>query len=210
MIKGILFDLDMCILDTYSLKKKGGDFFEPVLTPLKSSNLSPELKLKIEKQLWTTSLDDTAKLLNIPQDLVERMRYAYTQIEVPDGIRSYGDENYLKELNVKKILVTTGFRRFQETKVEKLHISSLFDEIIYDELDIPEKRLGKKSIFQEILDKNSWDKSEVLVVGDNPHSELGIAKLMGIKTVQTLRPTIMRWNEADYYITSLYDLRQIL
>ena len=50
----------------------------------------------------------------------------------------------------------------------------------------------------------------MLVVGDNPRSELGAAKEVGIKTVQTLRPNIIRWDEADAHIISLYELKELL
>jgi len=207
MIKAIIFDLDMCILDTHSLT---GPFFQPVLDALRNSTLSPELKEKVEYQLWTTSLDDTVNMFAVPEDVAEKMREAYREIEVPDDIKSFGDEEYIRNLPAKKILVTTGYRKFQETKIEKLGIVDLFDEIIIDALDYREQRKGKKKIFRELLEKNAWGKGEVLVVGDNPMSELGVAKNMGITTVQTLRPTVVKWKEADHHIFSLQELEFFL
>ena len=203
MIKAIIFDLDMCILNTHTLT---GPFFQPVLDSLHNSNLSPELKEKINYQLWTTSLDDVMEMFSVPEDIAERMRDAYRQIEVPDGIKTFGDEDSIKDLPVKKILVTTGYRKFQESKIEKLGITVLFDEIIIDALDRRGERKGKTKIFKELLVKNGWIENEVLVVGDNPNSELGSAQSLGIPTVQTLRPTIERWDEADYHISSLSEL----
>ena len=203
MIKAVIFDLDMCILDTHTLT---GLFFQPVLDVLYNSNLPPELKEKINYQLWTTSLDDAIEMFSVPGDIAERMKEAYRRIEVPDGIKTFGDEEYIRDLSVKKILVTTGYRKFQETKIEKLDIADLFDEIIIDELDYTKKRKGKKKIFGELLKKNEWKEDEVLVVGDNPISELGAAKSLGISTVQTLRPTIVKWDEADYHICSFSEL----
>ncbi len=203
----MFFDLDMCILDTHSLT---GPFFQPVLDVLYNSDLSPELKEKIKYQLWITSLDDVIEMFSIPEDIAEKMREAYRHIEVPDGIRTFGDEEFIRGLSVKKILVTTGYRRFQETKIEKLGIANLFDEIIIDALDHRDRRQGKRKIFEELLNKNGLQRSEVLVVGDNPASELGAAKALGISTVQTLRPTIVRWDEADYHIHSLSELGDIV
>lgn len=207
MIKGIIFDLDMCILDTHSLL---GSFFQPVLDAFYNSNLPAELKQKINHQLWTNSLDDVIDMFSIPGDIAEKMREAYRTIEVPDGIKTFGDEEFLRDLPVKKILVTTGYRRFQETKIEKLGIDNLFDEIIIDALDCRDQRKGKKKIFEELLDKNRWDKNEVLVVGDNPMSELKAAKSLGIPTVQTLRPTIEKWEGSDYHINSFSELVSII
>ena len=100
--------------------------------------------------------------------------------------------------------------KFQETKIAKLGIAHLFDEIIIDVLDDPNKRKGKTKIFEEILESNKWNKEEVLVVGDNPHSELGAAKALGITTVQTVRPTVIKWKGADHHIESLRELKTLL
>lgn len=207
MIRGIIFDLDMCILDTHTLS---GPFFEPVLSALYGSNLSQELKEKVDRRLWTTSLDDTVELYGVPKETADRMREAYAHIEVPDGIKSFGDEEVIRDLPVKKILVTSGFRKFQETKIRKLGIAGLFDEIIVDALDDREQRKGKLKIFQEILAAHGWSNKEVLVVGDNPESELGKAKQLGIKSVQTLRPGVERWDGADAHIVSLDELHTLL
>lgn len=207
MVKVVIFDLDMCILNTHSLT---GPFFQPVLDALNNSDLLPELKEKINYQLWTTSLDDVMEMFSVPDDIAEKMREAYRRIEVPDGIKTFGDEEFIQDLPVKKILVTTGYRKFQETKIEKLGISNLFDEIIIDALDYRDKRKGKKKIFEEILIQNGCKVSEALVIGDNPRSELGAAKSLGIPTVQTVRPTVEKWEEADFYINSFSELASIV
>lgn len=209
MIKGIIFDLDMCILDAHAFT---GTFFDPVLDALHNSDLPKELKERIDYQLWTTSLDDTMEMFSVPEDIAERMREAYRKIEVPDDIKtkSYGDEECIRDLPVKKFLVTSGYKKFQETKIVRLGITSLFDEIIIDALDDRNTRKGKKKIFQEILENNSWEKNEVLVVGDNPMSELGAAKSLGIPTVQTLRPTVVRWDDATHHIKSFNELKALI
>jgi len=207
MFKAIIFDLDMCILDTHTLT---GPFFQPVLDALYNSELSAALKEKINALLWTTGLDDVLDMFSVPRDVAEKMREAYRQIEVPDGIKTFGDEEFIRGLPVKKVLVTTGYRKFQQTKIDKLGITDLFDEIIIDELDHRNRRKGKKKIFAELLEKNGWNENEVLAVGDNPVSELGAAKALGIMTVQTLRPTVEKWGEADYHIHSFRELADLI
>lgn len=207
LISAIIFDLDMCILDTHSLT---GPFFEPVLSVLRNSNLSEELKRQIEKQLWTTSLDYVIELYKVSADIADNLRQAYLTIEVPDGIKTFGDEECIRALPVKKFLVTSGYRRFQQTKIDKLGIADLFDQVIIDVSDIPGQRPGKTKIFQDIMQANNWLPAEVVVVGDNPLSELGSGKSLGMITVQTLRPTVEKWPEADCHITSLCELQGII
>lgn len=205
--KAIIFDLDMCVLDTHTLT---GPFFQPVLDALGNAELSLELKEQIKCRLWDTSLEDIVEMLAVPDRVAETLREAHRGIEVPDGIKTFGDEEYIRQLPVRKILVTTGYKKFQETKIKKLGLGDLFDEIIIDELDYPDQRRGKTKIFKTLLQQNDWLEKEVLVVGDNPWSELGAAKRLGIPTAQTLRPTIVKWAEADYHIYSFSELAAII
>lgn len=209
MIKAIIFDLDNCIFDTSSM---GGRAISGVKDALNASNLSEQTKVEIGIRLKTDPLDDVIKRFTVPENVGEQMRQAYRDSDLPSDIpaSTYGDEGAIKDLPVLKILVTSGYFKFQTAKINRLNIKDLFDEIIIDLLDIPAERKGKAFIFKEILEKYKLETDEVLVVGDNPRSELGAAKELGIKTVQTLRPNVLRWNQADIHITSLYELKDLI
>jgi putative hydrolase of the HAD superfamily len=51
---------------------------------------------------------------------------------------------------------------------------------------------------------------EVLVVGDNPESEIEAGNQLGITTVQILRPGVTRGNNASYYIDELAELTMLV
>ncbi|MDO8522760.1 MAG: HAD hydrolase-like protein [bacterium] len=207
MIKGMIFDLDMCICDTRTVSKTAMD---PVLNILCDSNLSDKTKLAVEVALWNTSWDDILKIYSIPEPTASKISNAYSQLETPDGVKTFGDEQCLEQLNLWKILVTSGYRKFQESKIRKLDIAYLFNEIIINASDLKEKQKGKLAIFKEILTYKKLMPQEVMVVGDNPVSELGAAKTIGMVTVQTLRPTVKKWDEANYHISSLDELEAII
>jgi putative hydrolase of the HAD superfamily len=209
MIKAIIFDLDNCIFDSHTL---GEDILAPILAPLIASDVPEETKRAAGAALWHSTLADVAARFNLPPNVAEAMRRAYEGVKVPEGsqVKSYGDEDCIKTLPVKKYLVTSGYQKFQELKIEVIKVAPLFDEIIIDATDKLDARKGKTAIFKEIPEANNWDKSELLVVGDNPGSELGAAKSLGIPTVQTLRPGIKRWDGADYHIDSLSELAGII
>jgi putative hydrolase of the HAD superfamily len=88
---------------------------------------------------------------------------------------------------VQRFLVTSGFRRLQESKVRALGIAHLFAEIHIDAIDEPDRK-GKLRIFETILDRNGLRPEEALVVGDNADSEIEAGNRLWIKTVQVLRP----------------------
>lgn len=207
MIKAVFFDLDFCIFDTRSL---GENILDPVLAPLYASSLPREHQQLIAKTLWSTSLEDTIALFSLDDSLAEAMREAHRSLVVPDTARTYGDEDALSDLLVYRALVTSGYRAWQEAKLTQLNIAHLFDEIIIDTIDDPQSRKGKQIIFSELLTKHGWQPQEVFVVGDNPHSELKAARALGITTIQTLRPTIVKDSLATHHIHSLSELAQYL
>src|SRR3989338_442541 len=171
MIKAIIFDLDNCILDTHSL---GEGVLSPVLAPLYASALPEKIKEGMANSLWDTAFEDAIVQNHIPDDVAELMRVECRKLTIPEDreIKSYGDEWCIQKLPVKKFLVTSGYRNFQNSKIERLGIKSLFDQVIIDEMDEPSARKKKRRIFEEILEENNFKKEEVLVVGDNPRSEL--------------------------------------
>lgn len=209
MIKAIFFDLDNCILETRSL---GEDILDPVLEPLTASDLPNEVKKSVAEALWHSAYEDVFTQFNIPAPLAEDIRKAARNLELPKDkkIKSYGDEEIIRTFPVKKFLVTTGFKKFQQSKIDSLGIAGLFDGIVIDQVDDLTIRKKKKVIFEEIMKINLWNKDEVLVVGDNPRSELKAAKELGILAIQTLRPGVTKWDEADYNIKSLSELSALI
>jgi putative hydrolase of the HAD superfamily len=207
MIKAVIFDLDMCIFDTRTL---GEHILDSVLAPLHESSMPEATQREIDRTLWTTSLEDCVELFSIPSGVADKMRGAHKKLVVPDGVKTFGDERSLLDLPVYRILVTSGYREWQTRKIEKLGVDRLFNEIIIDTIDDLSTRKGKRLIFTELLARHVWEPQEVLVVGDNPHSELKAARALGIPTVQTLRPTVIKDPLADYHIESLNELHTIL
>ena len=197
----------MCILDTYTLDD---DVLKPVTDILFASSLSDEAKETIDKQLWYIAMDDIVAMHDLDADIAEKMRGVYLNLEASKNIKSFGDEDCILELPGKRYLVTSGYTKFQNSKIDNLGVRHLFDEIIIDVIDVPAERKGKEQIFQEILEENGWQPKDVLVVGDSPHSELPVATKLGIPTAQTLRPTVQKYPEATYHIESLCELKDIV
>lgn len=209
MIKAIIFDLDKCIFNTHSL---GDEILAPVLAPLDASNVPEEVKKGMHEALWSDPLHVAALRFNVPTSVEEAMREAYGLLVVPADrkIETYGDEAFIQALPVRKFLVTTGYQKFQQSKIDRLGIAHLFESIIIDMVDNPSSIKGKKSIFEELLAQYNLKKEEVLVVGDNPRSELGAARELGIVTVQTLRPGVQTWDQADHHIESFSELSMLI
>ena len=106
-------------------------------------------------------------------------------------MKGYPDLSVLRELTSDLYLVTSGFRRLQQSKIKALGFEQLFKGIFIDAVDEPERK-GKEGIFRSIMDAAGLSPEEVIVVGDNPDSEIEVGNRLGIRTVQILRPGVPR------------------
>lgn len=202
MIKGVIVDFDMCIFDTHSIGERALD---AVIEPLRR-RWPDVLCAQVLATLWTTALEDVVVLYQIPDAVAEQMRRAHQMLTVPETACTYGDERYLRAIPAYRVLVTSGYQLWQEAKIRKTRVARLFDRVIIDAVDNPNTRKGKMRIFQELMDEHAWLPGEVMVVGDNPHSELRAGKELGMITVQTLRPTVEKEDGHHYYVHSLIEL----
>src|SRR5690606_37299540 len=75
---------------------------------------------------------------------------------------------------------TTGFADLQWSKIRRMGVEKDFLEVHV--VDPDTSSLIKKDVFADILQRKSYDASEVLVVGDDPASEIKAAKELGIDT----------------------------
>src|SRR5919201_1625998 len=128
---------------------------------------------------------------------------ARTEVDRP--MRGYADLGTLAELPARLFLVTSGFRRLQESKVRALGIRSRFEHIVIDAIDEPDRK-GKAALFADILRTYGLAPTEVLVVGDDEDSEIAAGNRLGILTVQILRPGVPRATTATHVISTLVEM----
>ena len=129
---------------------------------------------------------------------------AFSKGDVPDFDYTYGDMHHVVALTQEKILVTAGDTELQQQKIARSGIAQHFSEIHIDGFG------DKESIFRNIMHRRVLGAHRIMVVGDNPNAELGAGKRLGMVTVQTLRPAVVRWDEADFHIASFAELDQII
>jgi FMN phosphatase YigB (HAD superfamily) len=121
----------------------------------------------------------------------------------------YADLAALADLPVKLFLVTSGFRKLQDSKIDALGLKSNFEAVYVDGIDESDRR-GKEGLFREILERYRFESRSVLVVGDNPESEIEAGNRLGMATVQILRPGVIAGTTATHYIHGLGELRRLL
>lgn len=208
-MKAIFFDLDNTLS---AAEEVGNRFFDPVFSAMKAANdgsVPENLLDQVFTDIWQTAFDAVAAKYCLPKVMVEAGWKEYAELEMKKPMRGYPDLHMLKDLPVKRFLVTSGFRKLQQSKLDALGIAGWFDGVYIDATDEPGHK-GKRAIFEEIMAENGFNKADVIVVGDNPESEIEAGNSLGLQTVQILRPGIKQGTTVGRYIHDLSDLSTLI
>jgi putative hydrolase of the HAD superfamily len=101
-------------------------------------------------------------------------------IEYKLPMQPFDDYRHIRDTHITKFLVTTGFTKLQWSKVRMLNIEADFEVIHIVDPEL--SPLTKKDIFASILEKYSYKPEDVLIIGDDPESEIKAATELGIDT----------------------------
>ena len=208
MIKAMVFDLHSCLA---AADEVGEQLFEPAFQAIREANRGtmPGSTLAAAfADCWRFPFDFIAEKYGFSPEMWTAGFTVLSKTEVRQPMHGYGDLDALKELQVKLFLVTSGFRRLQESKVKALGIGQLFAGVYIDAIDEPGPK-GKLQLFEEILKAHRLKAEEVVVVGDNPDSEIAAGNQLGMMTVQILRPGVPATEKAKRRIGSLRELVDI-
>lgn len=203
-----IFDLDNCLMDARAM----GTLFETAFVAIRQANqgtLSPDVLEEAIAQCWYTAFDLVAERYGFSAAMRDAGWQAFSRMEMRPPLSGYADIGLLPALPVRRYLVTSGFRRLQQSKIDVLGIAPCFERVVIDAIDEPGPH-GKARIFADILAREGCAPGQVLVVGDNPLSELGAGRSLGMVTVQTVRPGIPPWDEADHQVAGLQGVQELL
>lgn len=209
MTDAIVFDLDSCIS---AADEPGRELFQPAFSAIERTSRESHFDGDLAgafADMWRLPFDHVAKKRGFTPAMVEAGWSAFLKIEVATPMRGYGDLDELRALPVQRFLVTSGFRRLQESKIRALGIAPLFQQIVVDAIDEPGAK-GKRIIIEGMIRDHGLDPARMLIVGDNADSELAAGRALGIRTVQTLRPGVPRDPNAAHHIGHFRELKALL
>ena len=150
MIRAVIFDLDNCLAP---VKEQGEQVCDPAFSAIRIANrgtLSEETLTEAFSDCWRHPFDFVAAKYGFSNEMLSAGWNAFAQMEV-EAWSAYPDLSVLQELTSDLYLVTSGFRRLQQSKIKALGFEHLFKEIFIDALDEPERK-GKEGIFRSIMD----------------------------------------------------------
>ncbi|MDB5112673.1 MAG: family hydrolase [Mucilaginibacter sp.] len=179
MKKALIFDLDNTI---YPVSSIADELFESLFSVVEEyRDLLGNAELQnIKEEFTRRPYQEVADKYNFSKALKQKGLNHLQNITYNKPITTYEGYEEVKTLPHVKFLVTSGFTNLQNSKVKMLGIENDFLEIHIVDPQIAS--LTKKDIFANILLKYNYSRNEVLVIGDDPESEIKAAKSLGIDT----------------------------
>lgn len=207
MIRAFILDLDNTI---YPVNSIAHNVFKPLYALLEKheaeigdGNLE-QIKKKLMKKAFQIIADEHGFSDDLKQKGTKLLRH--TTYDYP--MQAFEDYPLLKKFDQDKFLVTMGFTKMQQSKVRMLDINADFKEVFVSDPDTSTKT--KKDIFKEIADKNGYRSNEILIIGDDPESEIKAGKELQMITVLYDKHGDYTGQEAHHHINHYSQLKAIV
>ena len=176
--KALILDLDNTI---YPVSSIGDKLFAPLFDLIKSDEHVSDQFEQIRKEVMRRPFQLVANEFNFSKELTDKGTELLKNITYNGTIEPFDDYKLIRDLKIDKYLVTTGFKKMQQSKVEAMQLQTDFREIHIIDPSISDK--VKKDLFTDIISRHHYNKADVLIVGDDLNSEIKAAKELGVDAV---------------------------
>ena len=176
--KALILDLDNTI---YPVSSIGDKLFAPLFDLIKSDEHVSDQFEQIRKEVMRRPFQLVAKEFNFSKELMDKGTELLKNITYNGTIKPFDDYKLIRDLKIDKYLVTTGFKKMQQSKVEAMQLQTDFREIHIIDPSTSDK--VKKDLFTDIISRHHYNKADVLIVGDDLNSEIKAAKELGVDAV---------------------------
>ncbi|WP_205508898.1 HAD family hydrolase [Longitalea arenae] len=173
--KAIIFDLDNTI---FPVPQIGHELFAPLFTLIEQDGSQADNLPKIKDEVMRRPFQLVAEDYGFSAELKDKCIALLKELAYQGKIDPFEDYALVKQLPVDKFLVTTGFKKMQQSKVERMDLEKDFKEIHI--IDPTATTQVKKDVFAEIQHRYGFAPEEMLVVGDDLHSEIKAAQELGL------------------------------
>lgn len=207
MIRALILDMDNTIFPTNTISD---ELFEPIYQLLEKykdkvgeENIA-EIRKLMSKKAWQKIAEEyefTDELTKEGADILRETTYH-------KPIDPFEDYILVKELDMDKYLVTMGFTKMQWSKVKMLNVESDYKEVLVNDPETKEDT--KKEVFQRMMEKYNLQPQEVLVIGDDPESEIKAGNDLQIPTVLYDRMNEYEDKHATHHIHNYSELAAII
>ncbi|MBS7563705.1 HAD hydrolase-like protein [Mucilaginibacter sp. Bleaf8] len=206
MIKALILDLDNTI---YPVESISDELFVPLYDLMEQyrDEVGEDTLQEAKQEMMKVAFQKVADKHQFPEELKKKGVALLSDLTYEGNMTPFEDYSELQNLATDKHLVTMGFTKMQWRKVDKLNLRPDFIEIVVND---PETTEGtKKEVFQDIMQKHNYQPNEVLVIGDDPNSEIKAGKDLGMITVLYDRKGEYGTDQSDYKIASFTELKSL-
>ncbi len=170
--KALILDLDNTI---YPVTSIGDKLFAPLFQLIQEHvQLNSEEFARLRADLMSKPFQTVAEHWNFSDELSKSGIAMLKEASYDQEMHPFSDYLYIRSFPITKFLVTKGFRKLQSSKVRQLNIADDFLEVII--VDPEHSDIGKKEVFADILFRHHFSPTDILVIGDDPASEIQAAK----------------------------------
>ncbi|HEY9002052.1 MAG TPA: HAD family hydrolase [Mucilaginibacter sp.] len=182
MKKALILDLDNTIYPVSSISENlFGDLFAILDQHAEIINAYEADKVdKIKDEMTRRPFQHIADDHNLDQEVRDKMTDKLRNMAYSQPMKPFDDYQHVRTIPLDKFLVTTGFSKLQWSKVKMLGIEDDFKHIHIVDPDVSQQT--KKDVFAEIMQTHHFTPGDLLVIGDDPESEIKAAKALGIDT----------------------------
>lgn len=199
--KAIILDLDNTI---YPVSAISGKLFKPLFELIRScGEYSGDIEV-IKTEIMKRPFQYVAKEFLFSENLFSQSLKLLQNLTYDEPIEPFNDYKFIRNLKLEKHLVTVGFTMMQQSKVKQLGIENDFKSIHI--IDPQNTSLKKKDVFNRIISENGYETAEVIVVGDDPDSEIRAAQELGIEAVLYNRNSKFQILKSNRVITNFTEL----
>lgn len=180
MKTALIFDLDNTIYPVNSIADKlFSGLFGVLDRDADTINTDqPDTVGHIKEEMTRRPFQYIADKYSLNADIREAMEEELRNMTYDLPMQPFEDYHRLKRIPLDKFLVTTGYPKLQYSKIRQLDIENDFKEIII--VDPDKSSQTKKDVFAGIMEKHGYRPEHLLVIGDDPASEIRAALELGI------------------------------
>lgn len=203
--KAIILDLDNTI---YPVPSIGNELFASLFRLIEETGEHTADIAAIKDEIMRKPFQMVASQYQFSDELTKKGIDLLLNLTYDGPIKPFSDYSFTKQLTCDKFLVTTGFIKLQQSKIKGMGIEQDFKEIHI--VDPATSHKTKKDVFAEIIYRNAYQLAEVLVVGDDLHSEIKAAKELGIDAVLYDKFYSLDENSLQARITDFKELHKFI
>ncbi len=178
MKRVLILDLDNTIYPVSSIAQYLFNKFFFLLN--QEAGIDSSALIRSKDELIRRPFHDVADEFSFSPELRNKGIEILNNLTCDEILVPFSDYHHIRKSALDKFLVTTGFTKLQYSKVKQLGIENDFKEIYIVDPEVSPKT--KLDIFKELMVKYNYPASDVLVIGDDPQSEIRAAAALGIDT----------------------------